>query len=117
VDFLHEGEVGWGSTEFIVLRPKNPWPPEIGYLYARVPGFRDYAIVNMTGTSGRQRVPPEAVAAYAMPLPPTNAVMALGELVRTSFTNATRLADQSRKLARLRDTLLPHLTALPARVS
>ncbi len=31
VDFLDEREAGWGSTEFIVLRPKPPWPPEIAY--------------------------------------------------------------------------------------
>ena len=24
VDFLKEGQVGWGSTEYIVLRPKPP---------------------------------------------------------------------------------------------
>src|SRR5690606_36792345 len=26
VDFLNDDEVGWGSTEFIVLRPKPPLP-------------------------------------------------------------------------------------------
>ena len=30
VDFLDGGETAWGSTEFIVLRPKPTWPPEIG---------------------------------------------------------------------------------------
>ncbi len=35
VDFPDDGEIGWGSTEFIVLRPKAPWPPEIAYVMAR----------------------------------------------------------------------------------
>ena len=29
VDFLNEGQVGWGSTEYIVLRPKPPLPEGI----------------------------------------------------------------------------------------
>jgi hypothetical protein len=28
VDFLKNGQVGWGSTEYIVLRPKLPLPEE-----------------------------------------------------------------------------------------
>ena len=34
VDFLGEDETGWGSTEFIVLRPEDPWPPEFAYVLA-----------------------------------------------------------------------------------
>jgi len=28
VDFLKPDEIGWGSTEYIVLRPKPPYPEE-----------------------------------------------------------------------------------------
>ena len=28
VDFLDDGQVGWGSTEYIVFRSKPPLPPE-----------------------------------------------------------------------------------------
>jgi hypothetical protein len=34
VDFLQPGDVGWGSTEYIVLRPKPPLPPDLGYLFS-----------------------------------------------------------------------------------
>ncbi len=57
VDFLKDGEVGWGSTEYIVLRPKPPLPVEFGYYLARSNDLRIFAIHNMTGTTGRQRVP------------------------------------------------------------
>ena len=40
VDFLAHGETAWGSTEFIVLRPKPPWPPELAYVMTREPEFR-----------------------------------------------------------------------------
>src|SRR5579863_10279732 len=56
VDFLEDGQVGWGSTEYIVLRPKSPIPAEYAYFVARSDTFRNFAITNMTGTSGRQRV-------------------------------------------------------------
>ena len=40
------------------------------YYVARSPHFRSYAIGQMTGTSGRQRVPIDAVKSFEMPLPP-----------------------------------------------
>lgn len=61
VDFLRPDEAGWGSTEYIVLRPRAPWPEEAGYLLARDQRFREFAIQSMTGTSGRQRVPASAL--------------------------------------------------------
>lgn len=61
VDFLDDGEIGWGSTEYIVLRPRAPWPDETAYLLARDERFREFAIQSMTGTSGRQRVPAAAL--------------------------------------------------------
>lgn len=68
---LGEGVVGWGSTEFIVMRAKTGIAhPDFVYLLARDPGFREYAIQQMTGTSGRQRVPNESVGSYEVALPP-----------------------------------------------
>lgn len=50
VDFLEENQVGWGSTEYIVLRPIPPLPEEFAYCLARSPQFRDHAIQSMTGS-------------------------------------------------------------------
>ena len=111
VDFLDDGETGWGSTEFIVLRPKPPWPPEVAYVMAREPDFREHAIVNMTGTSGRQRVPAEAVGAYPVAVPPERVGAAYGRLVRPFFERAKCLRDESRDLAEQRDALLPRLVS------
>jgi len=111
VDFLTDGETGWGSTEFIVLRPKPPWPPELAYVVAREPNFREHAIVNMTGTSGRQRVPAEAISTYRITVPPDSVAVAFGASVRRWFDCATRLNRQSRALAEQRDVLLPQLVS------
>jgi len=109
VDFLLPSQVGWGSTEFIVLRPKRPLPPEFGYCLARDPDFREFAIQSMTGTSGRQRVQPEALAHYLLVTPTEGVAKAFGELVEPLFRKAGQSARESRTLAALRDTLLPKL--------
>ena len=116
VDFLDDGETGWGSTELIVLRPKPPWPPEIAYVMALEPDFREHAIVNMTGTSGRQRVPAEAIAAYILAVPPSGVALAFGGLVQPWFDRVTCLGRQSCALDTLRDTLLPRLLSGELRV-
>lgn len=117
VDFLNDGEIGWGSTELIVLRPKALWPPEIAYLLARESTFRKHAIINRTGTSGRQRVPAEAISTYRLAVPPSDVAVACGSVAQSWFRDITRLGRQSRTLAALRDTLLPKLLAGEVRVS
>ena len=109
VDFLDHDAVGWGSTEFIVLRPRPPWPPEYAYIMAREARFRNHAIVNMTGTSGRQRVPADAISAYRMPIPDDDVVVTFGRLVQPWFESTTNLGRQSDCLAEQRDALLPRL--------
>jgi type I restriction enzyme S subunit len=109
VDFLEEGQVGWGSTEFIVLRPKEPLPPEFSYCLARSEAFRDFAVQAMTGTSGRQRVQTEALAHYVLVAPPAPVAEAFGRAVEPLFVRASKLACESRTLAGLRDALLPKL--------
>ena len=111
VDFLDGGETAWGSTEFIVLRPKPPWPPEMAYVMAREPNFREHAIVNMTGTSGRQRVPAEAVSTYPGAMAPDSVAVAFGDVVRPWFERSTGLNRQSNALAEQRDALLPQLVS------
>jgi type I restriction enzyme S subunit len=109
VDFLAPNEVGWGSTEFIVLRPKPPLPAEFGYCLARDPDFREFAIQSMTGTSGRQRVQPEALARYLLVIPSDDVAKAFGALVEPWFRKASASERESRTLAALRDALLPKL--------
>ena len=57
VDVLEDGEVGFGSTEFIVLRAREGISdPQFIYYLATSPWFRNVAIKSMVGSSGRQRV-------------------------------------------------------------
>lgn len=57
VTILDENEVGFGSTEYIVMRSKKDISDEDFIFYLAIsPEFRNIAIKSMTGTSGRQRV-------------------------------------------------------------
>ena len=64
VSFLKEGEVAFGSTEFIVLRAKEAVSPYWVYCLARDDDFRSYAISSMVGSSGRQRVHEKYLNSY-----------------------------------------------------
>ncbi len=116
VDFMEEGQVGWGSTEFIVLRPKPPLPSQYAYCLARSPEFREFAIQSMTGSSGRQRVPIDALAQFPLVTVPEPIAKRFGQLVEPLFARACRVIRESRTLAALRDTLLPKLLSGQLRV-
>jgi type I restriction enzyme M protein len=62
--------LGFGSSEFYVLRPTSQVLPEWIYFCVTHPLFRDAAIAQMTGTGGLQRVPRSYVEAFQIPLPP-----------------------------------------------
>lgn len=117
VDFLEDGQVGWGSTEYIVLRPKPPFPEEFAYCLARNDGFREFAIQSMTGSSGRQRVPAESLSHYLVVAPPEQLAKRFGSVARSLFARASAVAHESRSLAKLRDTLLPKLISGELRVT
>ncbi len=109
VDFLEDGQVGWGSTEYIILSPKPPLPPQFGYLLARSDALRTHAIQNMTGTSGRQRVPPECFNTFWLAVPPRDIAHRFDELTAPLMAKIKANSVESRTLATLRDTLLPKL--------
>jgi len=116
VDFLQNDEIGWGSTEYIVLRPQNPIPPEYGYCFARTDEFRSHAIMNMTGTSGRQRVPENCFDDYKVVKPPTEITQTFGKISRKLFLKIKENAESYDILITLRDMLLPKLMSGEIRV-
>ena len=117
VDFLPHDRIGWGSTEYIVMRPMPPLPNEFAYCLARSPGFREFAIQNMTGTSGRQRVPAQVLSQFLLPSPPEPIAARFGKVVQPLFARASEAVRESRTLAALRDALLPKLVSGELRVT
>jgi type I restriction enzyme S subunit len=109
VDFLQDGQVGWGSTEYIVLRAKAPLRLEHAYFLARSEDFRVHAIANMTWSSGRQRVPASCFESYPMVIPTDQVVKQFGRIASETLRRIKASDEQSRTLAALRDALLPRL--------
>ncbi|MEA3350930.1 MAG: restriction endonuclease subunit S [Chloroflexota bacterium] len=116
VDFLEDGENGWGSTEFIVLGPKLPLRTPFIYCLARNPDFRAHAIQAMAGTSGRQRVDAGCFNYYWLAVPPKSVAERFDREVEPWFQMMKANDDQSHVLATIRDTLLPKLLSGEIRV-
>ena len=62
--------VGFGSSEFYVLRPSESALSEWIYFCVTRSQFRESCITQMTGTGGLQRVPRGFVEQFQIPLPP-----------------------------------------------
>ena len=109
INFLDEREIAFGSTEYIVLSSKEGIPPEFLYCLARYPSFVDFAIKNMNGTSGRQRVSADAIGKFVLSYPTKNALDEFGNVVSVLFSKTKNNSLENLKLAALRDILLPKL--------
>lgn len=116
VDFLAEDEYGWGSTEFIVLSPKQPLNIWFAYCVARDQEFRNHAIRAMSGTSGRQRVELGCFNNYSIVVPSAVIAAKFGDIVDAWFKQIKANDEQSFTLATIRDALLPKLLSGEIRV-
>ncbi|SHL28276.1 type I restriction enzyme, S subunit [Desulfatibacillum alkenivorans DSM 16219] len=118
VDFLPDKAVGWGSTEYIVLRPKESIPLQFAYLLARSDDFRSFAIQQMTGSSGRQRVPATSLESFCIAIPTFDSgiFQALGNFLAPIFNYMKQTMLENRILANMRDALLPKLISGEIRV-
>ncbi len=65
-----ESGLGFGSTEFHVLRPSSAVLNEYVWWFVRQRTFRQMAEESMTGSVGQLRVPPDFMAHTPIPLPP-----------------------------------------------
>lgn len=61
--------VGFGSSEYYVLRPTGRLLPELLYHFLTSSQFKTVATPAMTGTGGLQRVPKSVVEQFQIPLP------------------------------------------------
>lgn len=109
VDFLADGQTGWGSTEFVVLRPKPPLPAYHGYLLARHVAFREFAIRSMSGTSGRQRVQNDVLGSFPVAISSDAIAHVFAGVVGSIQQKMAANHQQAQTLSSLRDTLLPRL--------
>ncbi|MER2624990.1 MAG: restriction endonuclease subunit S [Accumulibacter sp.] len=109
VQFLPNAQtVGFGSTEFIVLRSRT-LTPEFVYLLARSDEFRSVAIKSMTGATGRQRVQEQCFNDFQIAQPPRALLDRFSNIIAPSFCLIDKLHLEIQNLRRTRDLLLPRL--------
>lgn len=112
--------IGYGSTEFYVLRPSNIVDRHWVYYYVRSQTFRDEAKQNMSGAVGQQRVPKTFIVNHFFPLPPLSIqqhIIARIESLFAKLDEAKSLAQsaldsfETRKAAILHKAFTGELTA------
>lgn len=109
VDFLADGQIGSGSTEYIVLRSKAPLPTTFAYFLSRTDDFRSHVVANMTGTSGRQRAPAECLDKYFVVVPDGKLAEGFGGFANRCLAMMKQNDEETAALAASRDALLPKL--------
>lgn len=109
ITLLKDGEIGFGSTEFIILRGRKFDLRSYASCLARSAKFRAYAISKMSGTSGRKRVSASDLEMYELAIPDDDTLKRFEQLVTPFFEKMTLNALENQKLAELRDWLLPML--------
>lgn len=97
VSILNDGEVGFGSTEYIVFRAKEGIADK-DYLYYLIcsPEVREPAIKSMVGSSGRQRVQTDVVKNLEIDVPPLVEQEKIGSFLK-AFDDKIALNDRINK--------------------
>ena len=98
--------IGFGSSEFYVLRSKEHVFPEWIYFCVMHPLFRDSAVAQMTGTGGLQRVPRDYVTNFQIPLPP----LEVQEEIVSEIEGYQKVIDGARAVV---DNYRPHIAVDP----
>ena len=80
------GGVGFGSTEFHILRPRKGVEPWYILRFILQPRFRQGAARAMTGTAGQLRVPARFLRDARIPLPPPEVQRRIVEAIEEQFS-------------------------------
>jgi type I restriction enzyme S subunit len=95
VDFLETYEFGFGSTEFIVFSPKTEITTSLYVYYLlKWSNVRNKLINQMTGTTGRQRIPNDAPYYVFVPLPPLEEQRRIAGVLRL----VDRVAEETKRI-------------------
>lgn len=94
-----DSPIGFGSTEFYVLRVTKTLTPEYLLYWLRSPTIRELAVSSMTGSSGRQRVPKTFWDEVDIPIPPLPVqraivtILSQADTIRCKHIDAANCAD------------------------
>jgi type I restriction enzyme S subunit len=105
--------IGFGSSEFMVLRPDPRLDREFLYYFLARPEFRTEGAARMGGAVGQQRVPKEFIASYRIPVPPFADQQRIVGILDEAFAGiATAKANAEKNLQNARSLLKSYLQSV-----
>jgi type I restriction enzyme S subunit len=112
VDGLSDNEIAYGSTEFIVMRPKFWVSAYWIYCLARDDDFRAHAISSMIGSSGRQRVHSDYLKEFEVSDLNENEMNKFHDAVKPIFEQIRFKSLENQNLTSLKDLILSKMTKI-----
>ncbi len=104
---------GFGSSEFIVLRPSASLDKEFLYYFLARPDFRAEGAERMSGAVGHKRVSKEFIETYPTPVPPLPEQQRIVDILDEAFAGiATAKATAEKNLQNARALFESHLNAV-----
>jgi type I restriction enzyme, S subunit len=108
-----ENGIGFGSSEFIVLRPDKTLSNEWLYYFLAREDFRNDGAQRMGGAVGQQRVPKEFIESCGIPIPPLTEQQRIVRILDKAFEDiATAKAKAEKNLQNARALFESHLQSV-----
>lgn len=110
INILKDGEVAFGSTEYIVFASKENIPSSFYYFLIRNSQFVTFALQFMNGSSGRQRVSGEELASFRLVKPSSENLIAFDKVGSLVLDQMKTLTNEILLLRQLQETLTATLS-------
>lgn len=110
INLLQDGEVAFGSTEYIVFAPKDKMPSSFYYFLIRNNQFVTFALQFMNGSSGRQRVSGEELATFPLSRPSFENLIAFDKVGSMVLEQMKEIADEIHMLKQLQEIITATLS-------
>jgi type I restriction enzyme S subunit len=101
--------IGFGTTEFHVIRPKEASIPEVVWFFLRQPHILLEATEHFTGAVGQQRLPEDYLKVRQIPLPPLSEQTRIAAILKEQMA----AVEKARKVA---EEELEAIKTLPAAI-
>ena len=111
INILNEGEVAFGSTEYIVFASKDDIPSCFYYFLIRNSKFVTFALQFMNGSSGRQRVSGEELASFPLMIPSKEKLAAFNKVGKLVLEQMKESTEEFQFLKQLQETITATLSS------
>ena len=112
INILNDKEVAFGSTEYIVFSLVDTMPSSFYYFLIRSKKFRTFALQYMNGSSGRQRVSGDELAAFPLTKPSQEALSRFDMLAKPVLEQFKVASLEINRLNALQQLIIASISSL-----